>query len=106
MLIERLTDEFPGVDFIARTFVSWTDGPTKAEVQEALDGVVNGEGEFQRTLSPAFRAELQARITEQSGAPFNEYAHYEGGFSVDGILVTGPGYGNEQIGMLAEGESR
>lgn len=104
MLVERLTEKFPGVDFFARTFVSWVDGPTKSEVRKALDGVVNGDGEYQRTLSPEFRAELEAVITKQSGAPFNEYAYYKGGFSMNG--GTGPGYGNEQIGMLAESVSR
>jgi hypothetical protein len=106
-IIERLADAFPGQDFSARTFVGWTDGPTEREVREALGDIVNGEGTFQRTLSPEFQAELQKIIEDATGEPFNEARYYEGGFRPNGFSLnvryrTDPGYGNEQIGQLAE----
>lgn len=107
VLRDRLTRAFPDVDFDARTFVAWVDGPTEAEVHEALGDIVNGDGTFQRTLSPEFQEELRARIAEQSGAPFRPHHFYEGGFFVEGSEErTRPGYGNEQVGQLAEQVSR
>jgi hypothetical protein len=108
-LIDRLKARWPGIDFDARTFVRWTDGPTVAEVQEALGDAVNGDGTFERDLSPEFRAELEQVIAAQSGEPFNEFSWYEGGFKLYALRLqegTLPGYGNEQVGQLAEQVSR
>lgn len=101
-LKERLAEAFPGVDFFARTVIAWVDGPTEAEVHEALGDLVNGEGTYQRTLSDEFQAELEALITEQSGQPYRAARWYEGGFTVNGSEPTTAGYGNHQVGQLAE----
>lgn len=107
MLLERLNENFPGVDFYARTVIAWTDGPTEHEVHAAMGDLVNGDGLFQRTLSPEFQQELIGMIEEQSGAPFKEARLYEGGFRVNGgEKETGRGYGNEQVAMLSEMISR
>ena len=105
-LSEHLNEKFPDHNFVARTYVAWTDGPTRAEVEEAL-GDLYEVASFQRTLSRAFQVEMATLVQEQSGEPFSETRWYEGGFHVrPGGERTRPGYGNEQVGQLAEMVSR
>jgi hypothetical protein len=100
MLKERLTEAFPGVDFYARTIIRWVDGPTVAEVQVALGDMVNGEGDFQRTLSADFKQLLAKEVESVTGVPFNEHSYYDEMTFKYG--KTRPGYGNQVLGQLAE----
>lgn len=103
MIRAKLKATYPGVKFSVRTnsdvHVRWADGPTRLDVAKLL-AEFDGRGYVanvlvERSLSPEFRAELEAKVAKRYGLEAYDPNHW-----------TGDGWASHEVERLARDMAR